>query len=375
MVSLNRASKLAMAGLLLILLASPTLASPTLGSPPATAAPAPPWTHALQKGLEAAEARFPGKLGVYVHHLGRDEHLSYRAGERWYLASGIKVAVAIAVLRLVESGDMALDSAIVLSAADKVDGAGDTNRHRIGSPLCVDYLLEQMIRHSDNTATDMLIRRVGLAQINDVARELLAAQDLVITSLADVRRLAYSGFHARAAGLTSDELLVLRRAAPGPDRVKQLASLLGVSPAEFLLQDMDMAFDAYYATEVNSARLSEFGRMLAALANGLALRPEGTHYLLDLMSRVETGSRRLRARLPADVRFAHKTGTQHRRVCDLGIATANVGGREEHVVIAACARGDILARSERALRDVAASIAASGVLALPSLEPGKPHVP
>ena len=331
--------------------------------------PEPPWAAPLLADLDAADRTFPGELGVYVHHLGRDEYLSYRADETWYLASGVKVPVAIAVLRLVERGELALDTRLVLRKDDPVDGAGGTNRHAVGARLRVDYLLDQMVRYSDNTATDMLIRRVGIDQVNEVGRELLAAQDLVITSLADVRRLAYSGFHVRAAGLGSQELLALRRAAPGPDRIKRLAELLQVSPAEFLFDDLDSAFEAYYASHVNSARLSDFGRMLAALCNGLALRPESTAYLIDLMARAETGRRRLGAGLPPGARFAHKTGTQHRRVCDLGVVSLTVQGRPEHVVVAACARGESLARSERALREVGAAVTRSGVLTLGTSTP------
>ena len=67
------------------------------------------------------------------------------------------------------------------------------------------------------------------------------------------------------------------------------------------------------------------------------------------------------------VRFAHKTGTQHQRFCDLGIASVRVGAREEQVVIAACARGSAsLAAGERALRDVGAAVTASGLLNMAS---------
>jgi beta-lactamase class A len=331
------------------------------------AAPEPEWAAALLRALEAADERFAGDLGVYVHHLGRDEHVSYRAHESWYLASGIKVPVAIAVLRRIENGELRLDSRLRLQAGDIVDGAGATKRYAAGTELRVDFLLDQMIRFSDNTASDVLIRHVGLEEVNSVARELLAAQDLVITSLADVRRLAYSGFHHRAALLAPQDMLALQRAAAGPARVKRLAELLGVSPAEFLLQDLDSAFEAYYARDVNAARLSDFGRMLASLANGLALRPEGTDYLLDLMQRVQTGSRRIKAALPCDAKFAHKTGTQYRRQCDMGIVTTPVDGHNEMVVVAACARGELsLANSERALRDVGAAVSGSGVLRLSS---------
>ncbi|MFC4726992.1 serine hydrolase [Coralloluteibacterium thermophilus] len=349
-------TRLLSAALLALLLAA---ASPAASAPlPDTETPTPAWVETLRTRLDAAEARFPGEIGVYVHHLGRDETFSFRADENWYLASGVKVPVAIAVLRRIEDGALALDSRIALEPDDFVDGAGGTNAHPPGTRLRVSYLLEQMIIYSDNTATDVLIRVVGLDEVNAVARELVAAQGLEITTLADVRRRAYGTLHPGAAGLTSADLLALRRAAAGAPRLDLLAQMLGTTPGEFLLPDLDSAFEAYYAINLNSAPLSAYGRMLGALADGRALGPEQTAYLLGVMERVRTGDRRIRAALPPGARFAHKTGTQHRRVCDLGIVTL----RGERVVIAACARGGTTAQGERALRDVGAAVTASGVL-------------
>ena len=82
---------------------------------------------------------------------------SHRAEQRWYLASMVKVPVAITVLRDIELGLSSLESAVTLRASDIVDGAGTTVLAPVGTPLTVRSLLEQMVIHSDNTATDMLI--------------------------------------------------------------------------------------------------------------------------------------------------------------------------------------------------------------------------
>src|SRR5690606_841204 len=310
----------------------------------------------------------------------RDESFSHRADEPWYLASGIKVPVAIAVLRAVAAGALSLDTRVALLASDYVDGAGGTNAFAPGTPLRVSWLLEQMIVHSDNTASDVLIRSVGIDQVNAVAMELTGVRDLRITTLADVRRLAYGQLHPAAAKLQSADLLAIRRSGSGPARVRKFSQLLALSPDQLRLGNLDEAFEAYYATHVNSATLVDFGRMLAALSDGRALPPEQTIYLLDLMARVQTGHHRLRAGLPPGTRFEHKTGTQHRRSCDLGIATvpaAASGAAPARVVIAACARGMGAAAGERALREVAAAVTASGVfmdaLPRPTVSPSAPR--
>lgn len=324
----------------------------------------PAWTLALEQGLASVDERHAGDIGVYVRHLGRDESFSYRAEEPWYLASGVKVPIAIAVMRAIERGTLSLDTRVTLREDDYVDGAGGTNAFAAGTRLRVSYLLEQMIVFSDNTASDVLIRTVGIDRVNAVAAELSDTPGLHITTLADVRRLAYGQFHPSASGLRSGDLLALQRSGTGQARVRKLMQLLSITPAQLRQPDLDGAFEAYYATHANSATLVDFGRMLAALADGRALALPQTAYLLDLMARVQTGHRRIRAGLPAGTRFEHKTGTQHRRTCDLGIATVPSMVRDRppaRVVIAACTRGTGTAAGERTLRDVAAAITASGV--------------
>jgi beta-lactamase class A len=330
----------------------------------------PPWRTSLTLRLQEIDERFEGRIGVYVHHLARNESLSYQADEPWYLASGVKVPVAIAVLGDIEQGRLSLDTTVRLKDSDFVDGAGQTNSFPSGTPLAIAYLLEQMIIFSDNTAADVLIRTVGLERVNAVAAELLTSGKLVITSLADVRRRTYAMLDPRAESLSSAQLLQLRRIRDPEKRVLALARMLGVERKALLVKDLDAAFDAYYAAGLNSAPLKDYALMLVALADGVALTPPNTAYLLDLMTRVRTGHRRIQASLPAASSFAHKTGTQHRRVCDLGIVTTRVSSNEVKVVLAACAMNvSSQAVSEQALRDVGAAVTASGVLTLHATAP------
>jgi beta-lactamase class A len=252
---------------------------------------------------------------------------------------------------------------------DFVDGAGQTNWHPAGTRLRIDFLLEQMLIHSDNTASDVLIRVVGLPRVNALAHELVAGQGGRITTLADVRRYAYSGFHPDAARLQSAELLSIRQAGFGDPRIDRLAEILGVPRAEFQFADLDAAFEAYYGTELNAAPISAYARMLAAIAEGDALDAGHTRWLLDVMERVATGDRRIKAGLAPGMRFAHKTGTQHRRSCDMGLVVQPGQALPQPVVIAVCTRGvGALANSEQAMRAVGSAVVASGVL-----DPARPR--
>lgn len=321
------------------------------------------WREALQRRLALAEAQYPGELGVYVKDLESGEALSYRGDEMWYLASMIKVPVAIAILRAIERGELTFDSTMALERADYVDGAGNTNWQPVGSKLRIDRLMEQMLTVSDNTASDMLIRQAGMVNVNRVARELVPVGLGPITRLVDVRRNAYSHLHPRAFELTGMDFIELRKAPSDSRRLELFRQRLGLAKHELRVPDLDVAFARYYDTDINAGQLSAYGELLESIVEQKALEPESTHYLLSVMQRVTTGERRLKAGLPNDVRLAHKTGTQRRRTCDAGIASRGQGESERHVVIVACTRGSLsLAPSETALAAVGRAIDDSGVL-------------
>ena len=161
----------------------------------------------------------PGQLGVYVKDMQTGISVSYHGEDAWYLASTVKVPIAIAVMRRVEQDDLTLDSPVTLLASDYVDGAGPTNSHAPGKALSVRYLLDQMLIHSDNTASDMLIRLVGIEQVNAITRELVPEGFGPITTLADVRRLIYGELHPAARTLSGKDFrpqaAAERRRPPG----------------------------------------------------------------------------------------------------------------------------------------------------------------
>lgn len=325
------------------------------------------WDRNLERALERIDEAHGGELGVYVKDLSSGVSVSLRGDESWYLASGIKVPVAIAVMQDIERGKYTLDTEVRLAESDFVDGAGQTNWKSPGSALTVRYLLDQMLIVSDNTASDMLIRLVGLEQVNTLAQGLTEGGMGPVTTLADVRRYAYSQFHADAFKLSGRDFFTIRNQTNEGARIEALANVLDVPAKEFALGDLESAFSAYYATNLNSGRLSAFGNILEALVNGEVLGADASAYLQDVLLKVKTGDRRIKGGLPNSVAFAHKTGTQYRRACDMGV----VMGKGEsptptpRVLIAACSRGfHSLADAESAFQAVGEAVSASGVLHL-----------
>lgn len=354
---------------------------------------APAWVGKLQADLRAlalrdASPRGPRapRFGAYVRDLASGADVSWKADERWYWASMVKLPVAIAVLRGVERGEWTLETQVTVRPGDYVDGAGPTSSLPVGAPASVRWLLEQMMGLSDNTASDMLIDLVGLADVNATLQALVPEGSAnAITTLADVRRAIWNRV-APGAGdrLKGRDLLALRALPSDADRLQHVARLADLPPARLRAGALDRAYDAYFESGVNSGRLDAYGAMLKALDDGRALGPAMTRTLLALMERATTGAHRVKAGLPPGTRFAHKTGTQRRRVCDAGIVRWTAGAatagatpapsttsttftmpdaaREKHVLIVACTRDEpSLERAESTLAQIGLAICRSGL--------------
>ncbi|HDZ47639.1 hypothetical protein LCGC14_0059380 [marine sediment metagenome] len=337
------------------------------------------WQGDLTARLQAIEESFGGELGVYVQNLTSGEAYSWRADDPWYWASLVKVPVAAQVLAERQAGTLSLDERLTLSRSDFVDGAGATNWHDPGTPISIRYLMEQMITVSDNTASDMLIDRVGLEAVNERTRRMIAASGGdpsavgPITKLVGVRQGVYGQLHPDARRLGGMDFIALRQ-HPVSQRGQALARTLGVSTDTFTQPDYDRAFDAYEATGENVGTLSAFGDLLASLQpfhQGHAmddLDAEHRQVLLDVMRRTSSGKQRLKAGMGEDISFAHKTGTQQRRSCDAGIAErANVDSDTVGAwVIVTCTRGPAaLSAHERAMASVGEALRYSGALGKP----------
>jgi beta-lactamase class A len=129
----------------------------------AAAAPAP----AFETAIAAKVRGFHGVMGVYAKNLDTGEAIAFDADQRFPTASLIKVAVMAEVYRQMADGKFGPDTTVTLRDADK---AGDEtiplNMLHDGTVLTVSDLLKFMIAYSDNTATNLLIAKVGTKNVN-----------------------------------------------------------------------------------------------------------------------------------------------------------------------------------------------------------------
>lgn len=318
-----------------------------------------PWVAAMQPQVERIDADTPGDMGVLLHRLRDDSRLEHASDRPWYLASTIKVPVAIAVLQSVEDGERSLDDEIELRREDFVDGSGDLVWQEPGARFSIRTLLAKSIENSDSVATDMLIRAIGEEALNRRVASWTKGFG-PITTILQVRYDAYGQLHPDVAKLDNMQIVALRQADAGEARLAALRKTLGVEQSALKFGSIEEAFERYYAGDRNTATLDAFGTMLEKLSAGELLSPAHTKLLLGHMQKITTGDKRISRGLPKGTVFAQKTGTQLARACNVGVIAP--GSEDATVVVACLEKFDDIAQAEKALQSLGGAITGSGVL-------------
>ncbi len=115
----------------------------------------------VDAALVALEREVGGRLGVYALDTASGRSIGHRAHERFALCSTFKLLLAGAVLREADAGRLSLDSMIAYGAADMVPHAPVTEALLGGGSMSIGALAEAAQRTSDNVAANLLLRLFG----------------------------------------------------------------------------------------------------------------------------------------------------------------------------------------------------------------------
>ena len=123
-----------------------------------------PSTRTMNARISEVVRDFKGQIGVAARNLGTGEELDVNADTRFPTASTIKTAVMLEAYRQAAESGLSFDTPIALREEDKVGGSGVLRDLQPGLPVTIADLIRLMIVLSDNTATNMLIGRLGTAR-------------------------------------------------------------------------------------------------------------------------------------------------------------------------------------------------------------------
>ncbi len=110
-------------------------------------------------------SRYPGRVAITLKDMKTGRRWDYHPDDLFPSASLIKVPVLVATFYKIREGKLSLDEKMVISRRNRVGGSGSLKWRNDGVKLTVRELLVHMIAESDNTATKMILDRLGLGYV------------------------------------------------------------------------------------------------------------------------------------------------------------------------------------------------------------------
>ena len=223
--------------------------------------------------LEQRIARHHGTVGLYAKDLTSGETLSIRGGDQFPSASVIKVPILVELFANIERGAIKLSDPVIMLAADQRPGSGVLQFLSTPHTLTIGDAAMLMTILSDNSATNLIIDKVGIRNVN---------------ARMDSLGLKQTRLHAKV--------------------------FLGSSTT------IDTAATRRWGFGVTTPE--EMGTLFEKMYRGTAVSDTASKQMLNMLRR-NFDSEEIPRLLPAGVSVAHKTGKLNASRSDCGIVYNN----------------------------------------------------
>jgi beta-lactamase class A len=270
---------------------------------------------------------FDKVIGVAIKHLGTGEQASFNGDALFPTASVFKVPVIVELYRQAEAGRLSLDDKIVLKEAEKVPGSGILKELSEGLEVTIKDLSRLMMILSDNTATDLIVERVGKDNVNTAMRRLGLNKTTVVAGCRDL-------------------LFDLVGANDLPEEMKTLNQYLQLAKAGANKGSWSLGTDRNDVTTP-----LEMNKLLGLLVEGKAAGRASCDAILATMEKCQTGEYRVPKYLPTEkVKMNRKTGSLPGIRNDVGIITILATGEKYSISCFTKGAHDVYAAEETIAR-------------------------
>jgi beta-lactamase class A len=282
----------------------------------------------LEAQMRKIAASAPGTLGVRIVHVESGAGVSVNDAEWFPMMSVYKLPIAIHALRQAERGKLDLARSIELTAEDRRPGFSPLARQIAEQgpvSLTVRELISSVMRISDNTASDALLRAAGGPKAVSATLGELGIHGV------DVSRyeLEFAADYHGVCCLEQMRPFSLERFIDAVERVP---------PAT-----RRKAAQSFVSDRRDSAQPDGMAGLLVRLTRGELLDAEHTRWLLDEMAEMHTRDTRIRAGLPPGTRASLRPGTSGEtdgvRAAHNDNAVIVLPNNRGHLVIAALMKG------------------------------------
>lgn len=282
----------------------------------------------LERQIQSVIRSVNGEVGVAIKHIESGQELFINGDTLFPMASVFKIPILVEVLAQAREGKLSLDEEVSLEKADQHLGSGIlSDLVAPGIKLSIRNLIQLMMMISDNSATDILLEKVGAANVN--------------------RRLAAYGIEGLTVNRTCQELIM---DFLGLDYEKYKGVSLDAISAELEKRpergrpEREKAVLEFSRDERDQSTPRALSLLLEKIYRKEILDPPSCDLILEIMAECQTGEARIKGELPPGTRVAHKTGTIAGTVNDCGIIFLPDG--QGHVLLTVLSKNFIGKTSE-----------------------------
>jgi beta-lactamase class A len=273
---------------------------------PATAQGTPSLTgpQRLEKQIRDVIDGEQGEVGVALLHIETGRALAVNGDTPFPMASAFKVPLLVEVMSQIKEGRFTLDDEVRIQKTDQHLGSGMLSSLTApGIVLSVRNLVNLMMLISDNSATDMLLAKVGAEKVNARLKG-LGISGMSVNRPCQKLIMDYLGMdYAKYGHLPLDEITAVADAVDG----------------RRTHEDEKRAIEAFSADLQDQATPKAMTALLAKIFRREIIDPASCDLILDIMLKCQTGEGRIKAGLPPGAALAHKTGTIAGTVDDCGV--------------------------------------------------------
>jgi beta-lactamase class A len=297
-----------------------------LFAPPAFAQSSP----GLTKLLDGELSRFAGPggpyhTGIYVKHMTTGETASVRGDDRFDSASTIKLVAMVMAYQMQDQHKLNLADRYTIKASDMRGGSGIFRYHDLGLNPTLRDVITEMVITSDNSATDIMIGKVGgkdaiNAWLKQNGYQTLQLKNTIYT----VFRRRYELIDPKYAALTPEDVFALMGGPPAfteprRDMIKRVNDEGAAKDVNGLQFKRRTNEDDWLAV----VSPNEIGKLLEGIEGDTIASKAACEEMKRIMLAQQAGQRKIPHFL--SVRVAHKTGETGGVTNDVGMIYAKSG--------------------------------------------------
>jgi len=259
-------------------------------------------TSLLKKKIEQTITRARGEVGVAVKHLESGTEILINADKKFPMASTYKLPIVVEVFHQAAEGKFSMYDLVDVRPDDVHIGAGVGIVALFDPPGVVfDFrnLINLAMRVSDNSASDILLNRVGAANVTQRMKMLrldsIRVDRSTLEMIFDQSGLDY----AQQGSLPAREVRKLLEAVDPKTAAK--------------------ADEQFNKTDKDTATPADMNRLLEMIVKGEIVDRAASDQIIYYLKECQTGTARIPGLLPKGTDVAHKSGTISGSINDTGI--------------------------------------------------------